>query len=293
MALSPGSRASCSGVKTSLTRPMPRCSVELLTVAGDDARALLPAVLQRMQPQVGQVRGLGVAEDAEYSTHGCLRPAFAPKRPLAQRRNGRRTRSRSRTCGAIVEKQYSLRAHGGYPPARMGALDELLTAWRSNPDAESTVAICSYSWVSGPEALIREVGTSAEAWHVHDPAVMLAVGRMYLDAGLLVEGQAALVLAGKANSRDPRPFRYLGEVLLRRGDAMRAEKVLARALQLGSDAEARLWHDRAVVYVALQKRIGGAGGGHGGRPHAAEADVDPAAGPCDPTRASRRTRKRR
>ncbi len=138
----------------------------------------------------------------------------------------------------------------------MGALDELLTTWRSNPDAESTVAICSYLRFSGPEALIREVGTSAEAWHINDPAVMLAVGRMYLDGGLLVEAQAALVAAGKADARDARAFRFLGEVLLRRGDAMRAEKVLARALQLGADSEARLWHDRAVVYVALQKRVG-------------------------------------
>jgi tetratricopeptide (TPR) repeat protein len=86
---------------------------------------------------------------------------------------------------------------------------------------------------------------------------MLAVGRMYLDAQLLTEAQTALVAAGKAAGRDARPFRYLGEVLLRRGDALRSEKVLARALQLGhSDPETRLWHDRAVVYVALQKRLG-------------------------------------
>ena len=73
----------------------------------------------------------------------------------------------------------------------------------------------------------------------------------------LQEAQSALVLAGKADARDPRPFRYLGEVLLRRGDAERSEKVLARATQLGSkDPDTRLWHDRAVVYVALQKRVG-------------------------------------
>ncbi len=86
---------------------------------------------------------------------------------------------------------------------------------------------------------------------------MLAVGRMHLDAGFLAEAQASLVAAGKANGRDPQPFRFLGEVLLRRGDAQRAEKVLARALQFNpNDAEARLWHDRSVLYSALQKRVG-------------------------------------
>jgi tetratricopeptide (TPR) repeat protein len=139
----------------------------------------------------------------------------------------------------------------------MGALDEMLTAWRGNPDAERTIALCSYLGVMQSEDLIREVGARAEAWHQGDAEVMLAVGRMYLEAGFLPEAQAALVLASKANGRDARPFRYLGEVLLRRGDAVRSEKVLARARQLApGDASTRLWHDRAGVYVALQNRAG-------------------------------------
>jgi len=139
----------------------------------------------------------------------------------------------------------------------MSALDELLRHWRSNPDADATIALCSFLGTSPREALIHEVATSAETWHADDGNVMLAVGRMHLDAGLLAEAQAALVAAGKANGRDAKPFRYLGEVLLRRGDAVRAEKVLARALQFSpNDPEAGLWHDRSVVYSALQKRIG-------------------------------------
>ena len=139
----------------------------------------------------------------------------------------------------------------------MSALDELLSQWRSNPDADSTIALCSFLGSSSRDELIHEVATSAETWHAEDGRVMLAVGRMNLDAGLLAEAQAALVAAGKASGRDAKPFRYLGEVLLRRGDAVRAEKVLARALQLGpDDAEARLWHDRSVLYSALQKRVG-------------------------------------
>ncbi len=139
----------------------------------------------------------------------------------------------------------------------MGALDDLLRAWRKNPDADSTVALCTYVGASGQEALVREIGKTAEQWHAQDATVMLSVGRMYLDASLLPEAQASLVVAGKADATSPKPYRYLGEVLLRRGDALRAEKVLARAMQLGlKDAETAHWHDRATFYIALQKRVG-------------------------------------
>src|SRR5262245_37844614 len=103
----------------------------------------------------------------------------------------------------------------------MGALDELLASWRSNPDAASTVALCAYLGATGQEALVREVASTAETWHSSDPTVMLSVGRMYLDAGMLPEAQSALVTAGKTGGSSPKPFRYLGEVLLRRGDASR------------------------------------------------------------------------
>jgi hypothetical protein len=139
----------------------------------------------------------------------------------------------------------------------MRALDELLKSWRSNPDADATIAVCSFLGSSKRDELIREVGASAETWHAADAAVMLAVGRMYLEAGMLQEAQTSLVTAGKADARDPRAFRFLGEVLLRRGDALRADKVLSRALQLGGAAdEVELWHERAVLYSALQKRVG-------------------------------------
>src|SRR3954447_17265833 len=139
----------------------------------------------------------------------------------------------------------------------MRALDELLKSWRSNPDADATIAVCSFLGSSKRDELIREVGASAETWHAGDPAVMLAVGRMYLEAEMLQEAQTSLVTAGKADARDPRAFRFLGEVLLRRGDALRADKVLARALQLGGTSDdVELWHERAVLYSALQKRVG-------------------------------------
>lgn len=139
----------------------------------------------------------------------------------------------------------------------MSALDELLNRWRNNPDVDATIALCSYLSTSGAEQLAREVGGNAETWHARNASVMLAVGRMYLDRGLFQEAQSALVAAGKADLKDSRPFRFLGEVLLRRGDAVRADKVLARARQLGdTHPDTKLWHERAHLFAGLQRRVG-------------------------------------
>ncbi|HEX2879239.1 MAG TPA: hypothetical protein VHO25_06860, partial [Polyangiaceae bacterium] len=139
----------------------------------------------------------------------------------------------------------------------MRALEEMLARWRKNPDAQLTLALCSTIGSSKREELVREVGVAAETWHRTDLPVMIAVGRMYLESGLLAEAQSALVNAGKVDPNAAEPYRYLGEVLLRRGDAARSEKVLARAIQLGrSDDDTKLWHERASVYLGLQKRVG-------------------------------------
>jgi tetratricopeptide (TPR) repeat protein len=139
----------------------------------------------------------------------------------------------------------------------MSALEQALAAWRNNPSAPSTVALCSYLGPSHHHDLIREVGERASTWHVTDVDVMLAVGRMYLDANLLTEAQAALTQASKVGPKSAAAHRFLGEVLLRRGDAVRAERVLSRAIELGaSDVDSRSLHDRASFYTPLQKRVG-------------------------------------
>jgi hypothetical protein len=162
------------------------------------------------------------------------------------------------------ERGYSNKAGQAFPDRTalqdlhfMQALDELVARWRKNPDPESTLALCAHLGTSSEAELILEVASLAEAWHKDNHMVMLSVGRMYLDSGLLAEAQTALMQAGRLAPDDVEAYRHLGEVLLRRGDAIRSEKTLARAIQLGDDnADTHLWHERAVLYVALQKRQG-------------------------------------
>lgn len=139
----------------------------------------------------------------------------------------------------------------------MQALEELVARWRNNPDSEATQALCAHLGTFPEAELMREVGNAAEAWHRDNHMVMLSVGLMFLDAGLLPDAQAAMVHAAKLDSDGGEAYRYLGEVLLRRGDATRGEQVLAKAIELGNDdPDTRLWHERAVVYRSLEKRRG-------------------------------------
>jgi hypothetical protein len=80
---------------------------------------------------------------------------------------------------------------------------------------------------------------------------------MYLDAGMLDDALEALSLASHASGRGSRPLRYLGEVLLRQGEAQRALATLQRAMEHElDDSDTRLWLSRAQLYVALEKRVG-------------------------------------
>lgn len=142
----------------------------------------------------------------------------------------------------------------------MGALDALLAQWRAQPNAELTLAVCAELRRSPNGAVLREVGALAERELAGDLRVLLALGRRYLEAGWLPEAQTTLVQAGRLDPKDPRPFRLLGEVLLRRGDAVRAEKVLLRAHELGlADPETERWLSRARALGPRQTELGAAG----------------------------------
>jgi tetratricopeptide (TPR) repeat protein len=136
-------------------------------------------------------------------------------------------------------------------------IDELVQRWKQNPSAGATIALCEALRGSARGALVVQVGELATQRHSSDVSVMLAVARMYLHSNKLGEAQSTLVTAGKLAPREGAVYRWLGETLLRRGDAERAEKVLERAIQLGAkDAEARLWLERARVFRPMQQKAG-------------------------------------
>ncbi len=67
MAETPGRRLRRSSSKTSETSPIARSCAEHCAVGGDDAARLLPAVLQLVEAEVGEPRGVVVPVDAEHA----------------------------------------------------------------------------------------------------------------------------------------------------------------------------------------------------------------------------------
>jgi tetratricopeptide (TPR) repeat protein len=146
-------------------------------------------------------------------------------------------------------------------------IDELAQRWKHNPSATTTIALCEALRDNPRRALVNEVGGAAAQRHANDMTVLVSVARMYIQSDLLAEAQTLLVAAGKNAPRDARVYRWLGEVLLRRGDATRAEKVLERAVQLGAGiqpgkpgasdlAEAKFWLERSRVFRPMQASAG-------------------------------------
>ena len=146
------------------------------------------------------------------------------------------------------------------PSPLSDSIEDLAQRWKHNPDASGAVVLCDMLRQSGPTrraALVDEVGKLATSKHAGDARVLLAVAKLYVEAQRLSDAQAALITAGRIAPRDAVVYRWLGEVLLRRGDAERAEKVLDRARQLGaSDPETALWLDRAKVFKPVQAKAG-------------------------------------
>ena len=62
----------------------PLFRMEALAVERDDAGCLLPAVLERVQAERGDRRGVGMAEDAEYAAFLAQPIGFGIERRLRQ-----------------------------------------------------------------------------------------------------------------------------------------------------------------------------------------------------------------
>lgn len=137
------------------------------------------------------------------------------------------------------------------------SIENLVAQWKQDPSASITVALCDALCDSPRGPLIDQVGEIASRRHAGDVTVLLSVARMYIESGRLADAQSVLVAAGKGAPSDSRVYRWLGEVLLRRGDAQRAEKVLERAIQLGCrETTTRLWLERARGFAPLQEKEG-------------------------------------
>ena len=135
------------------------------------------------------------------------------------------------------------------------SLDDLYLRWQKNPDVPRTVALCDALRGSARQDLVEIVGSHAS--RQLDVHTLTAAARMYTDTGRLDDAQQVLIAAGRLAPRDGDVYRYLGEVLLRRGDAERAEKVLERAMQLGArDPSSGAWLDRARALLPTQHSSG-------------------------------------
>jgi tetratricopeptide (TPR) repeat protein len=136
-------------------------------------------------------------------------------------------------------------------------IEQLVQRWKRSPNPATTIALCDALRETPEGPLVQQVGEVATQRHPTDVGVLVSVARMYLEAQRLGDAQTALVAAGKQAPRNGAIYRWLGEVLLRRGDAERAEKVLERAIQLGTrDPDAQLWMERARVFRPMQARAG-------------------------------------
>jgi tetratricopeptide (TPR) repeat protein len=143
------------------------------------------------------------------------------------------------------------------PSPNQASIDELAVRWRSRPDAGVTIALCDALRGAPRVTLVEEVGARASRDHAADAAVLLAAARMYMAAQRLGDAQTVLVNAGKVAPRDAQIYRFLGEVLLRRGDADRAVRVFDRAFHFGAtDPDTRLWNERAKVFRSMQATSG-------------------------------------
>jgi len=136
-------------------------------------------------------------------------------------------------------------------------IEALVQDWKQNPSPAATIALCDALTSSPRGALVQQVGEFATQRHAGDAAVLVSVARMYLQSRRFAEAQTVLVAAGKQAPRDSSIYRWLGEVLLRRGDADRAEKVLERAVQLGAKGtDVELWLERSRVFRPMQAKAG-------------------------------------
>jgi hypothetical protein len=133
----------------------------------------------------------------------------------------------------------------------------------SDPSAAAKIceALASCLEESAPgtvdDTLALEAGRLASVRHPNLPDVLLSVGRLYLAAGLLERAYRSLADALQAGASGARPYRLIGETLLRLGDAQLAMPMLKRAmLERCDDPDTPSWYACAKAYVPMQEAEG-------------------------------------
>ena len=115
----------------------------------------------------------------------------------------------------------------------MANLDARLLRFRNDPGSEPSVGLAAALLDQARDRESAEVAEAGLRVSPNDAELSLILGRALIGTGEMLLAQKAFLLAARNAPRDPRPLRWLGEVLLRRGDPARAKKVLAKARALG------------------------------------------------------------
>lgn len=133
------------------------------------------------------------------------------------------------------------------PPVSSGhELDTRLLRFRTRPGSEDAAKLAGDLLLANRNADALEIAAVGLRASPEDLDLLLVEGRAELAGGDLLKAQAALLKAARVGATRKEPYRYLGEVLMKRGDPARAAKVLERARGIdGSDRAIQALHERA------------------------------------------------
>ena len=125
-------------------------------------------------------------------------------------------------------------------------LDTRLLRYRGSGRDENVVALAEDLLSAGRTDDAQEVVRRSLEANPTDGQLLLLDGRTRMASGDLLGAQASLLKAARALPKSKGPFRWLGEVLLKRDDPARAAKVLERARAIDeTDRAVQLLLDRA------------------------------------------------
>lgn len=141
------------------------------------------------------------------------------------------------------------------PPVPGPDLDSRLLRYRSTPSSEDAARLSADLLEGNRLDDVLEITRAALASRPDDPDLLVLSARADFAAGRLNEAQVTLLKAARVAGTRKEPFRWLGEVLLKRGDPARASKVLERAKQIDpTDRTILTLHQRAERLTRLAER---------------------------------------